>query len=90
MKRAFAEYREPSIGAMWTAYRLAVLEPSGIEGVQLVESRRIFYLACKGMLDLLHQLPHQMSEDQACEVMEGLATECEVFIQKVATGEPGF
>jgi hypothetical protein len=82
---------EPTIGAMWASYRANVLEPSGINGgVQLQETRRTFYAACGCMLNLLAQMPQQLSEDGAAQALADMSAEAFEFMVKVFNGREGY
>lgn len=83
---------EPSVAAMWGAYRATVLEPSGIKGgVQLVETRRTFYAACTAIMGLLAQMAvRDLHEDEGSQILEGLHRECGEFMRKLGRGEEGY
>lgn len=86
-----AKVTEPTIAAMWASYRSMVLEPSGIVGTQLQESRRLFYTGCYAMLSMMHQISQASpSEEQACRTLDAMEQEWREFIGKVARGEEGY
>jgi hypothetical protein len=82
---------EPTIGAMWASYRANVLEPSGITGgLQLQETRRTFYAACGCLLNLLAQMPQQLSEEGAAQALADMGAESFEFMVKVMAGREGY
>ena len=92
-----ADMLEPTVAAMWEAYSTHVLEPSGIRanGLQWIESRRIWYCAVQATINLQCQMADRcngghMSDDEAAHLMEGLDGECREFVMKIQANEPGF